>query len=185
MGIGPRPWAARFAIGLGIMTSNASTWLSRHKRILITAAIPILVTLWWAFRPEKLWINQTVNEPAPLDTSGDPEPIFTGQFEGKTGGRITVFKKPSGEEYLRLRDLMMVTGDADAHVELAKTGELSQAYDTAKASLDGIDLGPLKTNQGDQNYDLPAAADLTKYDTVVIYNKQIGAILGSAKLEPF
>ena len=27
-------------------------------------------------------------------------------------------------------------------------------------SGDRIDLGPLKTNQGDQNYDLPAATDL-------------------------
>jgi len=61
------------------------------------------VALWWAFRPEKLWINQRVNEAAPFDTSGDPEPIFTGQFDGKAAGRVTVFKKPNGQEYLRLR----------------------------------------------------------------------------------
>jgi Electron transfer DM13 len=166
------------------MTFKASAWLSRHKRLLIAVSIPILVALWWAFRPEKLWINQTVNEPAPFDTSGDPEPIFTGQFDGKAGGRVTVFKKPSGEEYLRLSDLT-VPGDADAHVELAKSGEVSQAQDAGKAGLDSIDLGPLKTNQDDQNYDLPAAADLTKYNAVVIYNKRTSAILGSAKLEAF
>jgi hypothetical protein len=56
-----------------------------------------------AFRPEKLWINQTVNEAAPFDTTGAPEPIFTGQFDAKTGGRVTVFKKSGGLEYLRLR----------------------------------------------------------------------------------
>jgi hypothetical protein len=166
------------------MTFKASTWLSRHKRVLIAVSIPVLLALWWAFRPEKLWINQTVNEPAPFDTSGDPEPIFTGQFDGKAGGRVTVFKKPSGEEYLRLSDLT-VPGDADAHVELAKSGEVNQAQDAGKAGLDSIDLGPLKTNQDDQNYDLPAAADLTHYDAVVIYNKRIGTIFGLAKLEPF
>ena len=125
-----------------------------------------------------------MNEPAPFDTSGDPEPIYTGQFDGKTGGRITVFKKPSGEEYVRLKGLT-ISGDPDAHVELAKSGEVSRTQDASKARLDAIDLGPLKTNQGDQNYDLPAATDLTKYDAVVIYNKRISAILSSAKLEAF
>ena len=163
------------------MTSYAITWLSRHKRLLIAVSIPALVALWWAFRPEKLWINQRVNEAAPFDTSADPEPIFTGQFDDKAGGRITVFKKPNGREYLRLKDLT-ISGDADAHVELAKSGEVSQAQGAAKA---GIDLGSLKTDQGDQDYDLPAAADLTKYDAVVIYNKRTSAILGSAKLEAF
>jgi hypothetical protein len=43
----------------------------------------------------------------------------------------------------------------------------------------------LKTDQGDQNYDLPASVDLTKYDAVVIYNMRTSAILGSAKLEAF
>jgi hypothetical protein len=166
------------------MTFKASTWLSRHKRVLIAVSIPVLLALWWAFRPEKLWINQAVNEPAPFDTSGDPEPIFTGQFDGKIGGRTTVFKKTGGEEYLRLKDLT-VPGDADAHIELAKGAEAGQAQDPAKAGSDSIDLGPLKTDQGDQYYDLPAATDLTKYNAVVIYNKRLGAILGSAKLEPF
>jgi Electron transfer DM13 len=166
------------------MMSNAITWLSRHKRLLIAVSIPVLVALWWAFRPEKLWINQRVNEAAPFDTSGDPEPIFTGQFDGKAGGRVTVFKKPNGQEYLRLKDLT-IAGDAEAHVELVKSGEVSQAQGAAKASLDSIDLGPLKTEQGNQNYDLAAAQDLTKYDAVVIYNKRTGAILSSAKLEAF
>lgn len=181
---GHAPGVARFATGLGIMTSNAGRWLSRHKRILIAVSIPVLVVLWWAFRPEKLWINQTVNEAAPFDTSGDPEPVFTGQFDAKAGGRITVFKKPNGQEYLRLKDLA-ISGDADVHVELAKSGEVSQAQGAAKAGLDSVDLGSLKTDQGDQNYDLPASEDLTKYDVVVIYNKRTSAILGSAKLEAF
>jgi hypothetical protein len=161
-----------------------STWLSRRKRLLIAVSIPVLLALWWAFRPEKLWINQTVNEPAPFDTGDDSEPVFTGQFDGKAGGRITVFKKPDGEEYLRLKDLT-VPADPDAHVELAKSGEVGKAQDAAKASSDSIDLGPLKTTQGDQNYDLPAGTDLAKYDAVVIYNKRLGAVLGLAKLEPF
>ena len=165
------------------MTFTGSTWVSKHKRLLIAICIPVLLALWWAFRPEKLWINQSVSEPPPFDTSGDPEPIFTGQFVGQTGGRITVFKKPNGEEYLRLKDLT-IQGDSDAHVELAKSGQVSHVQNAGTADLDSIDLGALKTEQDDQNYELPAAADLTKYDAVVIYSRRIGTILGSARLEP-
>jgi hypothetical protein len=171
-------------LALKIMTIKANAWLSRHKRILTAASLPILVALWWAFRPEKLWINQAVNEPAPFDTSGDPQPIFTGRFDGKTGGRVTVFKKPGGDQYLRLSDLS-VPGDPEAHVELARSGNLSQTQDKGKAGFDSIDLGPLKSNQGDQNYDLPAAVDLAKYNAVVIHGKRTDSVFGLAKLEPF
>lgn len=154
------------------------------NRILVTACLAILVALWWAFRPEKLWINQRVNERAPFDTSGDPEPIFTGQFDSKTGGRVTVFKKSGGEEYLRLSDLT-VPDDANAQVELASSADLSQAQDGGKAGLDTIDLGPLKSDQGSQNYALPAVVDLTRYNAVVIFNKRIDAVFSLAKLQPF
>ena len=62
---------------------------------------------------------------------------------------------------------------------------MGQAGGAGKADLDSIDLGPLRSNQGDQNYDLPAAADLNKYDAVVIHDKRVGSVLGLAKLEPF
>ena len=157
------------------MTMHASAWLSRHKRILTVASLPILAALWWAFRPEKLWINQKVNEPAPFATSVT-QPIFTGRFNGKTGGRVTVFEKPGGEKYLRLRELTVPDG-VDAHVELAKDG--------SKAGVDSIDLGPLKRDAGDRNYDLPAATDLTKYNAVAIYDKRSDSAFSLAKLEPF
>jgi Electron transfer DM13 len=165
------------------MTITASAWASRHKWILLASSVPVLVALWWAFRPEKLWINQRVNEPEPFDTSGAPEAIVTGQF-GKTKGRVTVFKKPDGEEYLRLSDLT-APSDVNAHIGLARTGDMRAAQDAIKAALDMIDLGALKSNQSDQNYDLPAAADLTQYNAVVVYNKRTSAVFGLAKLEPF
>jgi hypothetical protein len=166
------------------MTTKAFGWLLRHKLLLIVVTLPILIALWWAFRPEKLWVNQTVNEAAPFDTSADPEPVSTGRFDGKTGGRVTVFKKSGGAEYLRLVDVT-VPGDADAHVELARGGDVGQAGGAGKAGLDSIDLGPLKSNQGEQNYDLPAAADLNKYDAVIVRDKRAGSVLGLAKLEAF
>jgi hypothetical protein len=45
------------------MKSNVGSLVSGRKWILVAAGLPILVAAWWAFRPEKLWINQKVSEP--------------------------------------------------------------------------------------------------------------------------
>ncbi len=62
---------------------------------------------------------------------------------------------------------------------------LHVALARSEGDLDRVDLGPLKNNPGDQNYDLPAAADLKKYSAVVIYSERLHSVVGLAKLEPF
>jgi hypothetical protein len=52
-------------------------------------------------------------------------------------------------------------------------------------NLDGLELGSLKGNQGDRNYDLPANADLNQYQAVVIYCERFHAVFGVARLEKF
>jgi hypothetical protein len=54
-----------------------------------------------------------------------------------------------------------------------------------KGDLDNVELGTLKGNQGDQNYDLPASADLNKYQAVAIYCERFHALFGVASLEKF
>ena len=113
--------------------------------------------------------------------------MLTGRFEGKsqqTSGRATVYKKPGGEEYLRLSDFATSNG-GDVHVVLARSGDQSLAQDAGKGDLDSVDLGPLKGIQGDQDYDLPPDTDLNKYGAVVVYSEQSQAVFGVAKLEPF
>lgn len=157
------------------MSIRTSTWLLQRKWILAAVGLPILVALWWAFRPEKLWINQKVNESAPFVTSGDPQPILTGRFEGKeqhTSGRATIYKKPGGDGYLRLSDFTTANGP-DIHVLLQESNR------------ETIDCGPLKSNPDDENCGLPAARDLNKYDAVLIYDERSHTVFGLAKLEPF
>jgi hypothetical protein len=169
------------------MTIHISPWLLRRKLILFAIGLLLLVGLWWAFRPEKLWINEKVKEPAPFATSSDPQPMLTGRFKGKaqqTSGRATIYKKPGGEEYLRLNDFTTSSGP-DVHIVLARSDDRSLAQDLGKRDLDSIDLGPLKSDQGDQNYDLPAATDLNQYDAAVVYSPQSHTVLGLAKLEQF
>jgi hypothetical protein len=169
------------------MTDPVGSWISRRKWILVAIGLPVLVALWWAFRPEKLWINEKVNEPAPFASTGDPQPIFTGRLEGKahqTSGRATIYKSPDGKQYLRLTDFTTSNGP-DVHVVLARGDDQNLGKDIVKGDLDRIEVGPLKGNQGDQNYDLPATADLNKYQAVVIYCERFHAVFGAAKLEPF
>jgi hypothetical protein len=71
------------------------------------------------------------------------------------------------------------------HVLLAKAEDKTLVQEIVKGNLDSVELGTLKGNQGDQNYDLPAAADLNQYQAVVIYCERFHAIFGVAKLEKF
>jgi hypothetical protein len=169
------------------MDEKKSSWLSRNKWTLIVIAIPVLLVSWWEFRPEKLWVNQKVNEPAPFTASGDPQPLFTGRLQGKahpTSGRATIYKGPDGKQYLRLTDFSTSNGP-DVHVVLASAGDKNLTQEIVKGQLDNVELGPLAGNQGDQNYDLPASVDLQKYNAVVIYCERFHAVFGVATLEMF
>ena len=169
------------------MGSPIRSWFSRRKWILAAVGLPVLVGAWWAFRPEKLWINQKVNEAAPFASSTDPHPLYTGRLEGKahpTSGRATIYKTADGKEYLRLTDFSTSNGP-DVHVLLARSGDENLKQEIVKGQVDSVELGLLKGNQGDQNYDLPASVDLQKYDAAVIYCERFHAVFGVARLEQF
>ena len=169
------------------MNAQVGSWLSRRKWIFVAAGLPILVAAWWAFRPEKLWINEKVNEPAPFASNTDPQPLYTGRLEGKahqTSGRATIYKTPDGKQYLRLTDFTTSNGP-DVHVVLARGDDKGLDHELVKGELDIVELGLLKGNQGDQNYDLPASVDLTRYNAVTIYCERFHAVFGVARLEQF
>ncbi|QLH04347.1 hypothetical protein C5F49_02715 [Nitrosopumilus oxyclinae] len=50
-----------------------------------------------------------------------------------------------------------------------------------KAS-DFVNLGDLKANRGNQNYEIPNGTDLSKYNKVLIWCKAFGVLFGSAEL---
>jgi hypothetical protein len=53
---------------------------------------------------------------------------------------------------------------------------------TDRQASDFLDLGRLKANNGNQNYDIPEGTDLSKYDTVLVWCKQFSVLFGSAEL---
>jgi electron transfer DM13 len=169
------------------MNTNTGSWLSRNKWILALIGVPVLAVAWWAFRPEKLFINQKVSEAAPAALSSEPEPLYTGKLEGKihqTSGRATIYKNKDGKEYLRLSDFTTSNGP-DVHVILVRAENKALEQEIVKGDLERVELGTLKGNQGDQNYDLPAAVDLNQYQAVAIYCERFHAIFGVARLEQF
>ena len=166
-------------------TINTS-WPAIRKWVFIGVGVPVLVGLWWAFRPEKLWINQKVDEPAPVTFAADSQPLYTGTLEGKahqTSGRATIYRTPSGGRYLRLTDFSTSNGP-DVHVLLAR-GDENLHQEIVKGQLESVELGSLKGNQGNQDYDVASSVDLNKYSAVVIYCERFHAIFGVAKLEQF
>ncbi len=168
------------------MDTNGKSWSSRKKWIFAAIGSPALIGAWWAFRPEKLFINQKVNEAAPFAADSEPQPIYTGKLEGKahdTSGRATIYEAGS-KRYLRLSDFTTSNGP-DVHVLLLRTEDKALEQEIVKGDLDSVELGVLKGNQGDQNYDLPVTADLNQYQAVAIYCERFHAIFGVARLEKF
>ena len=169
------------------MNGSVSSWVLGKKWVLAGIGVPVLLATWWAFRPEKLWVNVKVNEAAPFSSSADLEPSYTGLLAGRahpTSGRASIYQAPGGKRDLRLTDFMTSNGP-DVHVVLAQSSDDNLKQDFVKGQLDSVELGLLKANQGDQNYELPDSADLSRYDTVVIYCERFHAVFGVAKLAKF
>ena len=158
------------------------------KRVVFAAlSLLVLVGLWFAFRPEKLFINKTVNEAPPSQTAGGLKPLLAGQFVGevhKTTGRATIYRQADGSRVLRLTDFSTSNGPA-VHVLLIDGKSTDPSKDFSLATVRNLDLGDLKGNQGDQDYRVPNEVNLAQMNTVAIYCERFHANFGTAMLRAF
>ena len=118
---------------------------------------------------------------------GKAKTLVTGKFHGKvhpTEGRATVYREASGKLVLRLTNFKTSNGP-DVHVILVATKDAMDDANFLKGNTEKIELGKLKGNEGDQNYEIPAGTDLTKFQTVSIYCERFNANFGAAPLEKF
>lgn len=125
--------------------------------------------------------------------SGDAEPQLTqlaaGDFidaEHGTTGRAVVLREADGTRYLRLEDLDTSNGP-DLHVWITDRpsgGDCEGCSDSWGIYDDGayLRLGELKANQGSQNYEIPADADLSAMTSVVIWCDRFNVAFGTAPI---
>ncbi len=110
----------------------------------------------------------------------DATALSVGEFEDedffhKGSGQATIYRLSDGSFALRLENLN-VTNGPDLHVLLL---EDPAAIDK---DLGYVDLGRLKGNRGNQNYDIPASEDALKYRSVMIYCQPFHVVFSTAKL---
>ena len=152
------------------------------RRLLVVLAVAIFAAgAWYAFRPERLFINQKVNEQFPTASAASNK-LASGQFHSgahETKGTAVVFQLADGKKTLRLTDFATSNGP-DVHVYLVAAGDAKDNDTVTNAGF--IDIGTLKGNIGDQNYELPANADLAKYRSVTIWCKRFSVNFGTAPL---
>ena len=118
---------------------------------------------------------------------GMAKTLFTGRFHGKvhsTEGRATVYQEADGKVVLRLTNFKTSNGP-DVHVILVATKDAMDDANFLKDNTEKLELGKLKGNEGDQNYEIPVGTDLTKFRTVSIYCERFNANFGAAPLEKF
>ncbi len=154
------------------------------RKIVIGVGIVALALAWYAFRPELLFVNQQVNEqfPAGASVASGPVSLAKGNFKGlahETKGVATIYQLAEGKKTLRLTEFETSNGP-DVHVYLT-AAEVAKGSDAIRTA-GFIDLGSMKGNQGDQNYDIPANIDLGKYKNVSIWCARFGVNFGVAPL---
>ena len=116
--------------------------------------------------------------PTPIPPTTTPEPsadppiaIKQGQFKGadsfhRGSGSATMYQLPDGEHLLRFEDFTVTNGPR-LHVYLSRHPDPDRS---SSVVADGhLDLGRLKGNRGNQNYEIPSGIDISEYNSVVIY----------------
>ncbi|HEU4342107.1 MAG TPA: DM13 domain-containing protein [Candidatus Binatia bacterium] len=158
-----------------------------RRNIVIGTGLIVLGALWYAFRPELIFINKTVSEEFPggavmASIEKGPMVLTKGGFKGlahETKGTATIYQLADGKRTVRLTEFETSNGP-DVHVYLT-AAEVEKGSDAIKQA-GFIDLGSMKGNKGDQNYDIPADVDLNRYRNVTIWCARFGVNFGQATL---
>lgn len=107
-----------------------------------------------------------------------PVELATGAFAGADGhagnGIATVVQEPSGGRLLTFTEFDVDPGvDVDVYLVPGDGSDVS----------DRVELGNLKGNVGNQQYEIAADADLNRYGTVVLWCKPFTVRIAVAKLD--
>ena len=122
-------------------------------------------------------VNENMTEAA-ATTLGQTS-LLIGEFVGvndgihNAEGMAKVIQLDDASMILRLENFKATNGP-DLYVYLA----------TDNSASDFVNLGRLKGNIGNQNYDISEGTDFSKYHTVLIWCQAFSVLFGSAELQP-
>jgi hypothetical protein len=158
--------------------------MSRRK-LIVLAALVVGAIGWYLFRPELLFINSRVNEQFPVASAATDKPVAlaAGQFHDvshKGSGTATIYQLADGKRVLRFSNFETSNGP-DVVVYLVAAQDANDSAAVTDAGY--VSLGSLKGNVGDQNYDVPADLDLSKYKAVTIWCRRFSANFATAPLK--
>ncbi|MGD9793285.1 MAG: DM13 domain-containing protein [Acidimicrobiia bacterium] len=155
------------------------TFIARHKIVTTVAALCLAAMAWLAFgyfEVQAAFIDDRVAEAAP-----SPSPDGANPFEAVAQGSFTSLAHDTSgiakilddgtRRVLRFEQFTTSNGP-DLNVYLVKG--------PGGSPDDGVDLGNLKGNIGDQNYEIGGDVDLAVYDTVVIWCVRFSSAFGEA-----
>ena len=178
--------------------------------LLVVVVAAAALGLYW-FQPWKLFTDETVHDALPavavtaaaapsaaaVPSSGPSDAtsivppaerlLSTGTFvshEHATHGRVSIVQRADGTRVLAVANLDTSNGP-DLRVWLSNAPVLTTEaswYTFDDDQYQHVSLGALKGNLGDQVYDIPAAADLTKLVTVTIWCDRFNVSFGAAAL---
>jgi hypothetical protein len=183
-----------------------STRLIRRPAFLAAAAVILAAAAFAAywFAPWNLVVDRTVDEALPStapaepvdDGAGDapaggdagtddgsPATLSRGRFqslEHATRGSALVVELADGSRLVRLEGLETSNGP-DLRVILSSEAPQDDwhVYDDGEL----LDLGALKGNLGSSNYEIPADADLSDFESIVVWCRRFSVGFGVAPLE--
>lgn len=90
-------------------------------------------------------------------------------------GKATVYVLPDGKRVLRFEDFTVTNGPAlSVYLVRSADGDVDSGY---------LDLGKLKGNKGNQNYEIPADIDLSAYQSVIIWCVPFRVTFATASLQ--
>jgi Electron transfer DM13 len=127
--------------------------------------------------------NEEMNEDMPAMTA-EPTLLASGSLHDgesfhKGSGGVSLYQLENASYLLRLENLNVTNGPA-LHVYLSEHANPVNGNDVDSNGF--IDLGSLKGNIGNQNYEIPTGVDLSNIKSVVIYCKTFHVVFSVASL---
>jgi hypothetical protein len=151
----------------------------RKRSVIIVTVTLVAVAGWYAFRPERLFLDERVDEA----TGGSGVVIAAGAFHGVAHagrGNASLVRRANGSRVLELTEFETSNGP-DLHLYLVAARDATDS-DVVKAA-GFVALGALKGNIGNQAYDVPADVDLDRFRAVTVWCRRFGVNFATAPLE--